>query len=184
MNLLMSVLLLLALSACAELQGPPGPIGPPGPAGQPGEPGSPGPAGAQGPPGPAGPAGASGPAGPIGPPGPLGPPGEMGLVGPPGERSLIEPEYFAVVAGNGQLVRGRGVAAAARISQGTYNIVFEQDVSACAFLGTIGGRGGLPPEARFITTDLAGSMKAVVVQVWSADGRTLADMTFHLFIKC
>src|SRR5207247_4794596 len=103
--------------------------------------------------GPPGPAGVTGASGPLGAPGPPGPPGEMGLVGPPGERSVQEPEFFAVVAGNGQLVRGRGVAAAARISQGTYNIVFEQDVSACAFLGTIGGRAGLPPEPRFITTE-------------------------------
>ena len=86
---LIAVLSVLLLSACAELQGPIGPPGPPGAQGPPGEPGL------------------------VGPPGAQGPPGEPGLVGPPGEVGVAEVPLFALVAGDGQVVRGRGVATAA-----------------------------------------------------------------------
>jgi hypothetical protein len=163
------VFLALILSACAALQGPIGPAGPTGP---------------PGPMGPPGPAGALGPPGLPGLSGPPGPTGEPGLVGPPGEAGPGESQPFALVAGNGQLVRGRGVVSAARLSAGSYHVIFERDVSACVYTATIGGRGGVPPEPRFITTDLGGSMKTVVVEIWGADARTRADMSFHLVARC
>src|SRR5947209_6430578 len=125
-----------------------------------------------------------GPMGPPGPPGAQGPPGEPGLVGPPGEVGAGEVPLFALVAGDGQLVRGRGVATTARVSIGSYTVSFDRDVSGCIYTATIGGRGGVPPEPRFITTDLGGSMKTVTVEAWSADARSHADTTFHLVVRC
>ena len=164
-----TVFLVLILSGCAELKGP---SGPPGPTGAPG---------LTGPMGPPGPTGEPGPAGPVGLPGPS---GEPGLVGPRGESGPTEALLFALVTGDGQLVRGRGLLSVARLSPGTYNLMFDRDVTACMYTATIGGRGGVPPQPRFITTDLGGSMKTVVVEVWSPDGSSKADMSFHLVVRC
>src|SRR5437868_10797877 len=157
---LIAVLSVLLLSACAELQGPIGPPGPPGAQGPPGEPGL------------------------VGPPGAQGPPGEPGLVGPPGEVGVAEVPLFALVAGDGQVVRGRGVATAASVSMGSYTVSFDRDVSGCVYSATVGGRGGVPPEPRFITTDLGGSMKTVIVEGWNIDARSHADTSFHLLVRC
>jgi hypothetical protein len=50
--------------------------------------------------------------------------------------SDIQPK-FAVVAANGALTRGRGVASVSRISEGNFNVVFTSDVSNCAFTATV-----------------------------------------------
>ena len=125
-----------------------------------------------------------GPMGPPGPPGAQGLPGEPGLVGPPGEVGVDEASLFALVASDGQLVRGHGVASTARVSMGSYTVSFDRDVSGCVYTATVGGRGGVPPEPRFITTDLGGSMKTVIIEVWSVDARSRTDMSFHLVVRC
>ncbi|MEP6600836.1 MAG: hypothetical protein ABJB49_03400 [Nitrospirota bacterium] len=122
--------------------------------------------------------------GPMGPPGAQGPPGEPGLVGPPGEAAAGEVPLFALIASDGQLVRGRGVVSAAKVAMGSYTVSFDRDVSSCVYAATVGGRGGVPPEPRFITTDLGGSMKTVLVEAWSVDARSHADTTFHLVVRC
>jgi hypothetical protein len=119
--------------------------------------------------------------GPMGPPGP---PGEPGLVGPPGEVGIGEVPLFALVASDGQLVRGRGVASTAKVSIGSYTVSFDRDVSGCVYTATVGGRGGVPPEPRFITTDLGGSMKTVIIEAWSVDAQSRADTSFHLVVRC
>jgi hypothetical protein len=122
--------------------------------------------------------------GPMGPPGPPGLPGEPGLVGPPGEVGIGEMPLFALVANDGQLVRGRGVATTAKVSVGSYTVSFDRDVSGCVYTATVGGRGGVPPEPRFITTDLGGSMKTVIIEAWTVDARNRADTSFHLVVRC
>jgi hypothetical protein len=122
--------------------------------------------------------------GPMGPPGPPGLPGEPGLVGPPGEVGIGEMPLFALVANDGQLVRGRGVATTAKVSIGSYTVSFDRDVSGCVYTATVGGRGGVPPEPRFITTDLGGSMKTVLIEAWTVDARSRADTSFHLVVRC
>jgi len=125
-----------------------------------------------------------GPMGPPGPPGAQGLPGEPGLVGPPGEVGIGEMPLFALVANDGQLVRGRGVATTAKVSIGSYTVSFDRDVSGCVYTATVGGRGGVPPEPRFITTDLGGSMKTVIIEAWSVDAQSRADTSFHLVVRC
>jgi hypothetical protein len=96
----------------------------------------------------------------------------------------MDMQLFALVARDGQLVRGRGVVSATRLSAGSYHVILDRDVSACVYIATIGGRGGMPPQPRFITTDLGGSTKTVVVEVWSPDGHSKTDMSFHLVVRC
>ena len=142
-------------------QGPPGPEGPAGPAGPEGE---------QGP---------QGPLGPEGPQGPQGPQGEKGEKGDPGEPAT---KLFAVVSGDGALVRGSGVASVARLGAGSYEVAFTQGVAACAHLATLAvgeaagatGQIGVGPGA----TDAA-----VRVETETSSGSN-ADKAFHLAVLC
>ena len=78
------LLLLLMVTGCEQIAGPPGPKGDRGEQGVKGDAGPVGPLGPTGPEGPSGPQGPAGPAGPQGPTGPEGPPGPQGPTGPAG----------------------------------------------------------------------------------------------------
>src|SRR5438094_7977361 len=92
-----------------------------------------------------------GPIGPPGPPGAQGRPGEPGLVGPPGEVGLGEVPLFALVAGDGQVVRGRGVATAASVCMADCTVRFDREVGGCAYNANVAGGGGVATEPRCIT---------------------------------
>jgi hypothetical protein len=54
--------------------------------------------------------------------------------------------HFAVVAGNGVLARGRGLASnPVRTGKGRYQLIFDRDVRGCAYLATVGIIGATPP---------------------------------------
>ncbi|MBX5441219.1 MAG: hypothetical protein IRZ32_06785 [Solirubrobacteraceae bacterium] len=67
------------------------------------------------------------PAGPQGPQGPQGPPG------PPAT------QVNGVVSPTGQLVYGKGVAAVSVAGSGVYTVTFNQNVSECPAVATVGG---------------------------------------------
>jgi hypothetical protein len=153
---------------------------PPGPQGVPGAQGAPG---AQGPAGEPGPKGDQGPAGVN---------GEKGGNGAPATR------LWAVVNGyDGTLSRGSGVIATARRYAGQYTVQFNQDVSQCSYLATIGSPS--PYYGNFISFPIgfAVAMPASVqnagptialpdtVMVGTADKTaTFVDTHFHLAVFC
>ena len=55
---------------------------------------------------------------------------------------------FAVVALNGTVSQGRGVASSTRVATGTYVVTFFVNVTRCAWLATIGTFTGFPNEDR------------------------------------
>jgi hypothetical protein len=70
-----------------------------------------------------------------GPTGPEGPPGIQGVPGNPGVTTNI----WAVVDGvNGTIARGSGVTSIGVLGVGEYVLDFIQDVSGCAYVGTLG----------------------------------------------
>jgi hypothetical protein len=174
-------------------QGPPGPTGPKGatgPAGPTGPKGTTGPAGPTGPKGATGPAGSTGPKGTTGPAGPTGPKGATGPAGPTGPKGdkgdpgAAATKLWAVVLADGTLVRSSGATASSHLTGGEYRVDFNQNVTACAYLATIGNPAELePPPGAIITALRIGTTNAVYVATFTLTG-TRSDRNFHLAVFC
>jgi hypothetical protein len=77
--------------------------------------------------------------GPAGPPGPAGPAGAAGAAGPAGPAGAAATALWASLDQNGTLVRNKGAASAQKTATGTYQVVFNQDVTGCIYQATLGG---------------------------------------------
>jgi hypothetical protein len=93
---------------------------------------------------------------------------------------------LAAVAADGTLGANRGASGAARASVGTYNVVFANDISACAIQGT---------ETQFedagaVGVHLGDDKKTVTVRTRSGGGpagtnpAVIADRAFNLTVSC
>jgi hypothetical protein len=128
-----------------------------------------------------GPAGATGPAGPAGPPGPQGPGGPQGPQGGKGDKGDAATALWAVVNANGTLARGKGVVGVGRQNPtGGYKVVFNQNVSGCAFSATIGSPGS---GTNFGFIEVEPDASGVFVGTLSTAG-AFADRPFHLVAFC
>ncbi|MEU7710812.1 hypothetical protein ACGF5H_19845 [Micromonospora chalcea] len=89
---------------------------------------------------------------------------------------------FAVVDANGTLVRGLGATSATRLAAGMYQVAFDQDVAAAAYVGTVGpGKpGGLAPQGVITVAPRSGIANAVFVETHGTSGH--ADRPFHLAV--
>jgi hypothetical protein len=92
---------------------------------------------------------------------------------------------FAVVTGNnGVVVRGRRVVSSARVGAGAYEVIFDRDVTGCAYIATIGNPAEFTPPAGSIVTALrAGTTNGVFVGTRDTAG-VFADRNFHLHVIC
>lgn len=165
----------VAVAACTP-KGALGPVGPTGPRGATGAVGPAGSAGfsnARGPTGddgPAGPTGNTGPAGPTGAPGPNGKMLISALVGTPsGDLSSLT------------LERGN-YAVSMSHTGGVFDIVFDRDVSQCAYVATLGS-GATLWAGQASAARLAGNAKGVRVTVFDAAGNPQMA-PFHLMVAC
>ena len=93
---------------------------------------------------------------------------------------------WAVVASNGTLSRGSGVSSVTHVGTGTYRVTFNQDVTNCAYVATVGSTGtGLPSEGRFVVTAReSGNPNAVAVGTLYRNGTSYEDNPFHLAVAC
>jgi hypothetical protein len=130
--------------------------------------------GAAGPTGPAGPTGASGLDGVTGPAGPT------GVTGPTGAVTNL----WAVVETDGTLVRGTAVSSGP-LTLGAYEVVFDRDVTGCAYLATSGltGTSGSPPSIFPTVVGRAGNANAVYVKLYD-DAAVLTNGSFHVAVFC
>ena len=137
------------------------------------------PRGQQGPAGPAGPIGPAGPAGPQGETGPQGPAGPQGAKGEPGAAAS---KRWAVVAADGTLIRGSGVATVTRTAAGSYDVSFADSVGGCAYVGTLalGETGGATGQIGVASAEAATTVR---VETETSTGSN-ADRSFHLAVLC
>jgi hypothetical protein len=93
--------------------------------------------------------------------------------------------HFAVVNGGGQQIRARGTTSAARTAEGRYQVIFNRDVRACAYYGTIGGpTAAAPPDNGQISVSaLASNVNGVDIRTTGANGND-ANKPFHLLVLC
>lgn len=92
--------------------------------------------------------------------------------------------FFAVVELDGTLIRGKGVVSSRRLSDGSYEVIFNAPVTSCAFTGTIGNtgfsgftRGQISAQGR------QGTNNGVFVKTSSSSG-IVENRPFHLVVTC
>ncbi len=90
---------------------------------------------------------------------------------------------FAVVNFNGTLARGRGVVSAARLTTGFYEVIFDTNITGCAYIGTVVVPGLVNVGGFLTTTLLAGTTNAVLVNTFSEVG-AVDDRSFQVEIVC
>jgi len=109
--------------------------------------------------------------------------GKVGPAGPQGPAGTPAVSYFAVVGSAGQLVRGNAKGGGhTSVGSGTYNVTFGRDISACAYVATIGTADATPPPAGHASVASDGQ-GGVVVQTTDAAGNP-QDLGFHVVVAC
>jgi hypothetical protein len=143
--------------------------------------------GPSGPRGDAGVPGSRGDAGERGPQGAPGPQGELGLQGAPG---LPATSLWAAVRADGTKSRGSGVTSTLKIVTGLYEVTFNQSVSSCDFVATLGN-----PDALEITSGQIGAAQnlgggfsnlptQVLVSTTNSAGTAATNLPFFLTVIC
>jgi hypothetical protein len=85
---------------------------------------------------------------------------------------------------SGSLARSAGTTSAGRLATGVYEVVFNQNVTNCAFVGSVGGAAEeTGTSGALTTTRRAGNPNAVRVETRNLAG-ALADRAFHLLVVC
>src|SRR6266511_2619830 len=141
-----------------------------------------GPAGPQGQPGSAGPAGAAGATGATGPAGAAGATGPAGATGVAGASATA---LWAVVLVDGTTARGSHVTSSQSFGAGSasYEVIFDRDVTACAYLVSTGGGGNDTLLAQASAARRTGNANGVFVETSTSSG-AVADEPFHLGVFC
>lgn len=105
--------------------------------------------------------------------------------GQPGEDRGCACTLFAVVDANGSLGRNFRAFSSQRFSTGQYEVVFNRDVSGCAYVATIGNPGNdtIPLPGEIAVAGRLGDTDAVFIATYNSDGN-LADHGFHLAVHC
>lgn len=91
--------------------------------------------------------------------------------------------FFAVVSAAGALVRGQPHAVSAtRFFTGTYQVLFDHDLTGSAYVGTIGiSTPVTSPPGIIVVAPRAGASNGVFVQTFNSAG-VLTDLAFHLAV--
>ncbi len=130
--------------------------------------------------------GTSGPAGRDGAQGARGENGVRGEAGAEGEVAPPQTTLWAVVNIKGELVRGGGatVSATALLEPGAYEVVFNRNVSGCAYIATLGSpEAGSAFAGMVAVATRLGNPDAVFVQTFAEKGKPMAQ-SFHLAVFC
>ena len=93
---------------------------------------------------------------------------------------------WAVVSSAGALVRGNGAVGATALSNGTYQVTFNSDMSGCGFAATAGdpGAGAVAGPITSTVALRAGNNNALFIQTWDQTAGTLSNQPFHVTTFC
>jgi hypothetical protein len=90
----------------------------------------------------------------------------------------------AVVSDAGSAIRSRGTTSASKTGTGQYQVVFDANVTGCAYYATLGDTAaGAPPSGEVAVGSAAGNANAVLVVTYDSAG-VAADRPFHLTVSC
>jgi len=95
-------------------------------------------------------------------------------------------QLWAVVNANGTLARGRGATSVASLGvDGQYEVVFNRNVSSCAYAATLGDATASTGAVGVVTVaPREAKANAVFVQTFDVLTGTEADLPFHLAVFC
>lgn len=93
---------------------------------------------------------------------------------------------WAVVDAGGGLVRSFGATNSVQVTVGIYRVLFDTNVTDCAYVATIGLPGaGNPPAGEIAVASDPANPNAVRVDTYgSAGAGNPADRPFHLAVHC
>ena len=102
------------------------------------------------------------------------------------DSSAFVRSLWAVVNANGSLARGRGAVSAASLGvDGQYQVVFDRNVAACAYVATLGDAGPSTGAVGVVTVaPRAGNANAVFVQTYNSETGVEVNLPFHLVAVC
>jgi hypothetical protein len=113
-----------------------------------------------------------------------GPPGPPGPTGPSGPAGAAAAAFWASVDQNGTLIRNKGAASAQRNGTGSYQVIFNQDVTGCIYLSSPGG----PTTSTFVTFESGAAQLpnvAAGVRVVTINSvGVAADIPFFVAVFC
>jgi hypothetical protein len=112
-----------------------------------------------------------------GTPGAAGPTGPSGATGPPAAA------LWAVIAANGTTARGSHVTSSEKLAPGQFVVIFDRDVKACAYAGSLGGTASESVVGQLSVTRRSINANGVFVRTYDSAG-TAADKSFHLAVFC
>jgi hypothetical protein len=111
--------------------------------------------------------------------------GATGLQGPAGTPAT---KLWAVLDGEGTLVRGSGVMSTGHPGTGRQTVIFNQNVSACTFIATPGtttatsGSGSFPTPGEVSVGPLEGNANGVVIS--RAEESVVEDFPVYVAVFC
>jgi hypothetical protein len=93
---------------------------------------------------------------------------------------------YAVVNGNGQVVRGRDVSSVARTGDGRYQVIFNGDVRGCGYYATVAheSAAGPPQNSQISLASLGSNVNGVSVRTENGNNGSEANRPFHLIVMC
>ena len=111
--------------------------------------------------------------------------GAKGETGAKGEAGPPATSLWAVVETSGTLARGgTGTVSAATLFENRYEVVFNRDVTKCAYIATLGEEsGGVPPAGSVVVAPREGNPNAVFVATYNGKGEEAAE-PFHMAVFC
>jgi hypothetical protein len=121
------------------------------------------------------------PAGPHGPAGAPGAPGSKGDTGAPGAPGASATRLWAVIdMTTPRLVRGSGATAVEDVYYGWNNVVFDRDISACAWLATVEHDPGRAAYATVLPSGVSNTLTVIA----RSDNGIEVDGIVHVAVFC
>ena len=99
--------------------------------------------------------------------------------------SAFDRPLFAVVNSTGSLARGSGIVSSVKLAgTGTYEVIFDRDITACAFNAVAGVAGGGSTFPAFGVVAVRNGTTNGVFLAWVNAAGTAVDSGFHLTLTC
>jgi hypothetical protein len=93
-------------------------------------------------------------------------------------------KLWAVANASGSLSRSSGTTSAGRVGVGRYEVIFNQNVSNCAYVGSVGDPGAITGVGGAVSVARrSGNANGVRVDTRDTSG-TLLDRGFHVVVVC